>query len=187
MRIDDEETPERIIRPVAEVDPGDMVPGSGDLVVRFTTRGEMQMVFGRMLAGASHDVVYLNPRLDPGHLGTVESLPGIESLLLENRSATIRLLVDSSQSLVRSGHRLVETLRRFMPQVACRVSGPGYRDGPPSYMVVDRSAYLLLPDPDFFLGTAGFNSPGTAGKLLGLFDQAWEVAQPDPEMQPLDI
>jgi hypothetical protein len=170
-----------------DITPADLLPGQSDITLRFHTLGEMQTVIGSMLAGASHEVAYLNPRLDEAHLGTPDCIRGIESLMLENRAASMRLLVDSSQALVASGHRLVESLRRFMPQVACRVRRAGSRDGPEAFLVVDRVAYLLLPDPDFHGGTAGFNAAGTAEKLLDVFDQAWEVAQPDPEMQPLNI
>lgn len=178
---------DRRIRTLQETDPRSLVPGSGDALVSFSTRGELQTVLHHLLAGARQEVLYENARLDVEHLGPPEVLAGVENLLRSNRTATLHTLTGSSQSLVQSGHRLVETLRGFMPQVQCRVRRPGMRDGPAGYVVVDRVAYLLLPDPDRYAGSAGFNAPGSAEKLRELFHQSWETAQPDPEMQPLTI
>ena len=178
---------DRQVRAIQDIDPVSMVPGSGDVLVSFATRSEMQTVLARLLTGARQEVLYENVRLDVEHLGSPDALAGMENLLMANRAATLRTLTDSSQALVQSGHRLVETLRRFMPQVECRIRRPGTREGPSGFVVVDRVAYLLLPDPDRYAGTAGFNAPGTAEKLRDLFNQSWDLAQPDPEMLPLTI
>ncbi len=178
---------ERQVRTIDEIDPASMVPGSGNALVSFATRGELQTVLTHLLTGARHEVLYENVRLDVEHLGPSPVLAGIENLLTGNRAASLRTLTDSSQALVKSGHRLVESLRRFMPQAECRIRRPGIQQGPGGFVVVDRVAYLLLPDPDRYAGTAGFNAPGTAEKLRDLFNQSWELAQPDPEMLPLTI
>ncbi len=172
---------------ITDIDPESLRTGESDLVVGFATRNELQAVVSALLRSAAHEILYRNPRLDADHLGTADAIRGMERMLTENRSASLRTLVDSSQSLVASGHRLVETLRRFMPQVECRIRRPGLVDGPPAYLVVDQVAYLLLPDPDRHGGTAGFSAPGTAARLRDLFEQEWELGQPDPEMRPLAI
>ncbi len=175
------------VKPFQAIEPGELTPGLGDALVGFSSRSELQSVLKHLLSGAQSEVLYENVRLDKEHLGIACVLQAIEELLISNRSASLKTLTGSSQGLVQSGHRLVETLRRFMPQVECRVRSPNIQPASGGFIVVDRVAYLLLPDPDRYAGTAGFNAPGTAEKLRDQFNHSWELAQPDPEMLPLTI
>jgi len=56
-----------------------------------------------------------------------------------------------------------------------------------AFITVDECGYLLLPNADHYNGTASFNSPSEVEKLSGVFDERWESATPDPDVQQIYI
>lgn len=161
--------------------------GETDILITFQTREELAAIAATLISQASHEIDYYARRFDREVLGQTAVVDELQYFMRKNRNASIKTLVQSSQELVQSGHRLVEVLRQSMPEVQCRVRRPGSSNSlfTGSFLTVDSSGYLNLPDPDRYAGSACFNNPGMVDKFRGIFKDDWQVADPDPEMQPL--
>lgn len=183
----DKNSDDTAIKRVTDVDLDQCNLGRQSELLAFSSREEACRLLSAMIDQASHQVVYFGPSLNSRLLGDSAVLNSISSLMHRNRSAQVKTLVNQSYDLVQSGHRLVELLRHFMPAVECRIRRIQSNSFDGTCVMVDRTGYLYLPDSDRIKGSASFNGVGTADKLYSLFDNEWQVAEPDPEIRPLVI
>ncbi|MGB5708582.1 MAG: hypothetical protein WBM41_17355 [Arenicellales bacterium] len=183
----DKDSDDTMIKPVTDVALDQCKLGRQSELLAFSSREEACRLLTTMIDQASHQVVYFGRSLNSGLLGDSAVLNSISALMLRNRSAQLKTLVNHSYDLVQSGHRLVELLRHFMPAVECRIRRIQSNSFEGTCVMVDKTGYLYLPDSERIRGSASFNGIGTADKLYDVFDNEWQVAEPDPEIRPLVI
>ena len=170
-----------------DVDVHTLVLGESDALIRFDRLSQQQALLTRMLHQAESSIVVFGERFDMSLIGRNPVMDALTGALLRQPQLKIRTLVHYSMDLVRSDSLLAERLRQAMPAVECRLRKPATGDFAASCIVVDDTGYLYFPDPDRRTGSACFHGVGTATKLLDVFEQDWQVAEPDPEMRVLVI
>jgi len=177
----------KIMKPFEDVDVDACLLGQDPTVVSFSRKIQMVHLAATMISQAGHEVIFYADQLDDSLIGESEVVDALSRLIIRNRSARIRTLVKSSQQLVHSGHRIVELLRGHMPEAECRnrsVRSDGHTG---SFIVIDRLGYLYIPKQDRFVGSACFYNTSTVENLYDVFEQEWQVASPDPEMQQITL
>lgn len=176
---------DKVMRPFNEVGIDTCQLGQTATLIGFEGRDEMARLAATMINQAEHEVIFYADQLDASLIGGEPVVNALAGLIVRNRSAKIRTLANSSQQLVYAGNRVVELLRSHMPEAACRKRPVRSERHSGTFMIVDKSGYLYLPQQDRMIGSACFYGIATVENLYDVFDQEWQVADADPEMQPL--
>lgn len=162
-------------------------PGNDDTLIRFGRLDQQRALLRQMLDGTGSSIVVLADTLDPAVWSDSSVITALRHCLQRNRSASLRIAVNSSSEIVRSSSPMVELIRGFIPAAECRIRRPMPSGFEANCVVIDSVCYLYLPDRERHGGTACFNGVATAARLLDVFAREWELAQPDPEMRLLEI
>lgn len=111
----------------------------------------------------------------------------VRTLATYSRYSQIRILVQNSERIIKSGHRLVQLAHRLSSFIQVRKPGPDYQSINEAFLVVDKLGMLHRKMNDRYEGVVNFHAPLEAAALVRLFDEVWERSEPDPEMRRLYI
>ncbi len=140
------------------------------------------------LAGqARRGVVVMSRDLDAPVYDDPPFLDALKDLAISHRQARIRVLVRDPRPAVRNGHRLIALAQRLPTYFDIRVPARHHREFNEAFLVVDEAGYVHRKLADRLEGTASFNDPLEARRLLRTFDEMWEVAEPDPNLRRMRL
>ena len=97
------------------------------------------------------------------------------------------MLLKDAEPLIKYGHRLIELSRRLSSMIGIRTIHPHYREYNEAYMVFDERGIIKRRYADRYEGIANFNDPIQARELLTLFNEIWNISEPDPNLRRLHI
>jgi hypothetical protein len=109
----------------------------------------------------------------------------VRNLATRHKHAQVRILVHSPEWVRRSGHRLVELMRRLTTFVAMRELPEDKKEIRNELLIADERALLLRESPDDHEAQYYNDSPQLARQWLHRFDQWWESAEPAPGLRQL--
>ena len=152
------------------------------------TRAECAAAAAALARQARRGLEIWSRDLDPALYDRTEFLEAVRALVLGHRHARVRAIVYDARAVVRRGHRLVELARQLPSYVELRTPPPeDYAEYPEAFLVADGRGVLRRPFADRWEATACFDAPLAARDLLRLFDEAWDVSTPDPELRRLHL
>lgn len=111
----------------------------------------------------------------------------LSALLLSTPQARLHILLQDSGRAVTQGHRLIELSRRFTSSVQVRRPPEEHQDFPEAFLIADDAGLLHRRFANRYEGTVDFAAPREARRLMGFFDEVWELSAPDPEMRALHL
>lgn len=114
-------------------------------------------------------------------------LAALRRLAREAPAPAVRILVQSSDTAVKSGHRLVETARRAISGIQVRRPPADLADDPQGFFVADARGVIHRPVAERHQGSASFNDPRRARELCQHFETVWARSEPDPEFRVLPL
>lgn len=135
---------------------------------------------GRHLQIFSHD-------LDKPVYDTEPFIHSIRQLVLGNRQAQVKILLQNNDRVVKQGHRLIELARRLSSSIEIRVPPYDWLEHRQNFLLADRYGYVHRESPDRYDATADYHAPLRVRELAGLFDDIWQVSQVDSELRRLYI
>ena len=136
---------------------------------------------------AREEVLIMSRHLDRPIYDRTEFVDNIKELALTRRRARIRILVQDSRPVVKSGHRLLELARRIDSSIELRKPSKDYADYNAAFLVVDAVGFVMRTYSDRYEALVNFYDRGTAGELRQQFEEIWKLAGPDPELRRLSL
>jgi hypothetical protein len=142
----------------------------------------------RIALGVGHRTVRaLHRDLSVFDLSSIAATESLRQLLLGDRSARIRLLVDDAAWLETGAARLRLLQRRFAHALELRVASDGDPVGEDAYVLVDDHASLELRATRTTSGALWLNNSPHAQPLIAAFDRRWSAAGHNLPVAPLGL
>lgn len=133
-----------------------------------------------MLEQAESKIDILSRYLDPPIYDNSECFDVIESLVLHNRHAVVRILVHEPKIIAQRGHFLIHLMRRLGSLIQCRGVPEQYKSTQETFLIVDRIGVMQRPSTSSIAANVNFKNHPTAKKLTALFDKIWHNSEPTP-------
>ena len=161
--------------------------GDENRLLTLETSSDNYQIALQMLQQTRRDVAILSRHMDGRLYDTSEFIHALSQLAVQHPRCRIRLLLKDAEPLIKYGHRLIELSRRLSSMIGIRTIHPHYREYNEAYMVFDERSIIKRRYADRYEGIANFNDPIQARELLTLFNEIWNISEPDPNLRRLHI
>lgn len=161
--------------------------GRTDDTIKIDTRQENIHAVLSMARQTRNTMEIISRDLDPDLFDNPDFIDSVKSMILDNRKASIRILVFDPKKIVTRGHRLIELARSLPTYIDIRVPGVEHRGFNELLFVADMTAYLHRLIPDRFDATLNFNDKRVSKHLVKEFDEMWTTATQDTNLRKLTI
>ena len=132
---------------------------------------------------AARRVDILSRNLDPAMYDTSEFSEAVSRLVINSRRARVRILLRQVEPVVKHGHRLVALAQRLSSFIELRVPSGEFDDYNPAFLMVDDAGVIYRTLPARFEATVSFSDRRMAQELGRQFDEMWQTATPDMNLQ----
>lgn len=140
-----------------------------------------------MLEQAESKIDILSRYLDPAIYDTQECFDTIESLVLNNRHAGVRILVHEPKIIAQRGHFLIHLMRRLGSLVQCRGVPEQYKSTQETFLIVDNIGIMHRPSTSSITANVNFKNHPAAKNLTALFEKIWHNSEPTPYTREIII
>lgn len=152
-----------------------------------TSRGENTDIVLALANQARRNLRLITPDLEPELYDNAAFVEAVQTLALRSPRTFIRVLVQDTARVIKSGHRLIELARRLSANVAIHVPGHEHKEFARSMLIADEVGFLQRNLADRYHGIADFNAPRIARDMARQFDEMWDKSLPDPNLRRLFI
>ena len=136
---------------------------------------------------AQQSLHIISPDLESPIYGDSEFYEAVKSLVIGNRHAAVRLLVNHTDKAINYGHRLVELVQRFSSFMELRRLAEEHSDFNQAFLIADGRGLLHRPHADRYEGECCYDAPREARLLNETFNNLWPHASRDPALLSLHI
>ncbi|GMQ96944.1 MAG: hypothetical protein BMS9Abin15_0630 [Gammaproteobacteria bacterium] len=161
--------------------PDEFLLGQTNRDILLETCEDHQIVACAMVKQAHATLRIFTRNLDPAIFNTADFVDATKVLALRSRFSKIQILVQDSEKIAKSGHKLVDLARHLSTFFEIRKPSPHYSSFNEAFILVDKYGVIHRQFSDRFEGIANFYSPMQAVDLAGLFNEVWGLSSPDPE------
>lgn len=116
-----------------------------------------------------------------------EIVEAVSRLARRSRFSDIRILVQNTRPIVKTGHRLVELAYQLPSLVHIRTHCEEFRHYNEGFLVADHTGIIYRPNAERFEGIMMFRAGGKAGELVKQFEAIWNKSSPDPNLRRLGL
>ena len=160
----------------------------GSIRLEVTTREECTAAVDQLVAGARHKLWIYTRDLDRLLYDRESFIAEVRRIALSGRGAEVRILIQDASDAVRDSHRLLHLAARLPSYIHLRTPVIDEdRQYPSAFILNDIGGFLLRPIGSRYEGEGQSASPGLQAGLLNYFNQAWERAEPDPELRRVSV
>lgn len=161
--------------------------GRTDDTVTIDSREENQNAILSMAQQSKWTIEIISRDLDPDLFDRVEFVDTLKKMVLNNRQATVHMLVFEPKKIVNRGHRLVDLARSLPSFIDIRVPAKEHQDFNEMLFIADATGYLHRLHSERFDATINFNDKRVARHLRLEFDEMWGKATQDSNLRQLSI
>lgn len=140
-----------------------------------------------LAAQARRNLRLITPNLEPELYDTAPFVEAVQALALHSPHTFIHVLVQDTERVIKTGHRLIELARRLTSNIAIQVPGREHKEFGSTLLIADEVGFLRRNLADRYHGIADFNAPRIARDMARQFDEMWEKSAPDPNLRRLFI
>jgi len=158
---------------------------SGRLILE--SGAENREVCAHMAGQAARQLRVFSRDLDKPIYDTEPFIQSVRQLVLGNRQAQVKILLQDNDRAVKQGHRLIELARRLSSSIEIRTPAHDWLEHRENFLLADRYGYVHRESPDRYDATADYHAPLRVRELSELFDDIWQVSQVDSELRRLYI
>ena len=173
--------------PSPEILPDTFTLGETDAEIPLHTAKDNQEAALQLASQAKLHLAIYSQNLDPAVYDNEDFRSQLVRIARNHRQASIRILVQDSSIAVRQGHALIRVAQSLTTHVTVHQIPRFYQNVTACFLVADRVGLLYRNDVAEFTGSANFNSPPRAQKLLEHFDEVWRQSEPEPQFRRLYI
>jgi hypothetical protein len=155
--------------------------------IRITTREENAEAALELVKQAKQKLAIISQELDPLVYDQADFLDVLRKLAINNRYVEIRIIVFEPELIVRRGHKLLDLAGKISSAIEMRKVSSKYKSFNESVLIADEVGYLYRESAERYKGKVNFNGRRESKHLLGVFDNMWETAKPDPNLRRMHI
>lgn len=149
--------------------------------------GELAGIVRDMAEQGRRCVRILSRHLDAPLYDSDAFVKTLSALVRRSRYAEVQILVHDSTPAVRDGHRLIGLHQHLSSYVRIRQIHSDYKDYNHAFMIVDDTGLVFRKYADRHEASVCYHAPLQARELAGVFDDIWQISQPDPQVRRLYI
>lgn len=105
------------------------------------------------------------------------------AFLLANPRNQLRILLRDTSRATKDGHRLLTLARKLSSNCHIRKLHPDYPSEEINFLLVDKCALLVHPEPSQYAGYACYQNPSSARLRHVQFEQAWSTSISDADLR----
>lgn len=150
-------------------------------------REELRRITQHMAEQATRSIHIVSRHLDPELYNHLDFIEALRRLARRSKYTQIQILAQDSSPAVKNGHRLIQLAQQLSSYVKIKKLHDDYKDYFRAFMVVDGEGYVLREFSERFEAVVDFHAPRQAKELLKFFTEAWEISEPDLQLQRLYI
>ncbi len=140
-----------------------------------------------MMQQAEFKIDILSRYLDPAIYDNEACCDAIETLVLHNRHATVRILIHEPKIIAQWGHDLIHLMRKLGSLLSCRPVPEQYKATSDTFLVVDSLGVMHRPSVNTITSNVNFKNHPAAKNLTALFDKIWHHSEPTPYTREMII
>ena len=142
----------------------------------------------QIIGQAEKNIAIFSQQLEPLLYNRPAVCDKISLMARNNRQARIRILAQSTKSVLAEGHCFISLAQRLSSFVEIRnPATPELRSFADSWLIVDNHSICELNNPDRYEGKLIESDRPLVKERLEFFDLAWENSDPDPNIRRLHI
>lgn len=108
-------------------------------------------------------------------------------LATRSRHSLVRILIQDSMPVAKSGNRLVELSYRISSRLQIRKPPLEHEGFKEEFVIADGCGLLRRTNPNRYEGELCFDAAMKARQLEKLFDECWEQSATDPQLRRLHL
>lgn len=151
------------------------------------TREENRVATSMLAQQAKKTIHIYSHKLDNLIYDNSDFLDAVTQLAIRSRYTKVQILIRDTQSIVKNGHRIIETSRRVGSKIQIRKVHENFRDLTYGYIAVDETALLYRKVADRYDAKLNFQASRDARILIRKFDEIWRTSSPEPMLKHLSI
>ena len=136
---------------------------------------------------AARRIRILSRHLDPPVYDDPLFVDAVKGFVLNNRRASVRVLIQDPAPLRGIHHRFVSFSQRVTSFIELRVPGREHSRYLSAFMVVDDRGVIFRNFAIRYEGIVNFNDMHQANALIRIFDDMWEMSKSDMGLRRLGI
>jgi hypothetical protein len=145
--------------------------------ILFRSRGEFNEAVLAAMAATRRELVLADRDFSDWPLDTAEGNAALETFLLGDPQARLRVLVADPDWLERRAARFHASRRRHPGAILCRLIPPSLFGGE-GVVIGDRRHLLRRAHHDFFRGRLSLGLPAEVDPVAGRWDALWDESTP---------
>lgn len=131
-----------------------------------------------LLHSARREVRLFAPVVEPAVFHTASVTGAIARFAAQRSRNHMNLLIEDVAQVMRDNGRLIDLARRLADGIELREVEDNDRGARDLFLLVDRSAFLLLEDVARSDGVVSTRAPQELAQLISRFDDIWQRATP---------
>lgn len=160
---------------------------TADNDISLSSRDEVKIMNIAMTQQASRNIEIISAQLDPGIFDTTGYIEAIKQLSISSKFTKIRILIKTSESMVKDGHRIIELIHMLTSSIEVRKISEEYKSYSSAFSLFDGKGVIYQPHSDRYEGFANFSRPRLVTELSNFFNEIWEHSAPDENLRRLNI
>jgi hypothetical protein len=160
---------------------------SSEDAIRITTREENAEAALELVKQSRQKLAIISQELDPLVYDQADFIDALRKLAINGRNVEIRIIVFEPELIVRKGHKLLDLAGKISSFIEMRKVSSKFKSFNESVLIADEIGYLYRESTERYNGKVNFNSRRESKHLLGVFDNMWETAKPDPNLRRMHI
>ena len=152
-----------------------------------TTNADNRLAALSLIKQTQRSLFICSRTLDTPIYDDVEIVAEISRVARRSRFSDIRILVQNSGPIVKTGHHLVELAYQLPSLVHIRTHGEEFQGFNEAFLVADHTGIIYRRNAERFEGIVMFHAGGKAGELVKQFEAIWNKSSPDPNLRRLSL
>ena len=140
------------------------------------------------MAQQSHRLIQIISRhLDAQIYDDNDFITALIKLVRDGRRSEIQILTHDSMPAVKSSHSLIDLHQRLSSHIHIRQIHNDHKNFNQALFLVDEIAYIYRPLSDRFEAKANYNNALQSKQYINLFNEIWQISEPDPQVRRLNL
>ena len=165
----------------------DLILGESSDALRTSSSEEVAEGTLALTLQARRSLDIFTQHLDHKIYNSVELYDAVLALATHSRYSLVRILIQDSMPVAKSGNRLVELSYRISSRVQIRKPPVEHENFKEEFVIADGRGLMYRTNPNRYEGELCFNAAMKARQLDKFFDDCWEHSAADPQLRRLHL
>ncbi len=165
------------------LEPAPFIIGQQSETQHFSNQCDARAHALALLQQARHSLCIYSADLEPWLYHHSSMQAACTAFLLANPRNQLRILLRDTSRATKDGHRLVTLARKLSSNCHIRKLHPDYPSEEINFLLADKCALLVRPEPSQYAGYVCYKNPTSARLRQVQFEQAWSTSISDADLR----